>query len=240
MPEIATPGRGYTYDMAQNNVSASEFLNQKRNIVEFVRSMQETLYTSSLSNHDSHEYFAQGRLSAFAYGAVLAPLIPYWFAGEEFNATPDYIFGRDQRGLYFSQLHWRDKSANAKFYDQVANLIAIRKKYKHIIAPLDRPLHTVNIANVTRHSGTDLQPYVMWDADTAIAVLASRDAPDAMSNFSIPVDRLGMTAAHFEVTNLMTGQSLVHTRAELVAGLSFPLLRGGVVPIKVQALSARR
>jgi len=238
MPEIATLGRGYTYDMAQNNVRTRDFLEGRLNVVDFVKSAPETLYTSGLSNHDARGYFARGRPAAFAYGALLAPFIPYWFAGEEFNAAPDFLLGTDQSVLYFSQLHWLDKSVNRGFYDRVRKLIAIREAYKQIVAPLDRPLRQTNIAKVTRYSGTDLQPYVMWNGDTAIAVLASRDATRGTAMLAIPVDRMGMDQHWFSVVNLITDESMVHSRSEVLNGLAFSLSPGDVVPIRLGIASS--
>jgi hypothetical protein len=234
MPEIATPGRGYTYDIAQNDVSTADFFEGRRNVVDFVKSAPETLYTSGLSNHDSHDYFAKGQPAAFAYGAPLAPFIPYWFAGDEFNATADFLVEPNHGVLYFSQLHWRNKSANQGFYQQIRKLITIRKTYKHILAPLDRPLNRTSIAKVTRYRGTDLQPYVMWDRNTAIAVLASR-AARGVAMLAIPVDRIGMDASWFNVTNLITGESIGRSRSEILDGLAIPLSPGEVVQIKLEA-----
>lgn len=172
--------------------------------------------------------WAHGRPVAFACGALLAPFIPYWFAGD----TPDFL-----RVLYFSRLHWQDKSVNREFYDRASKLITIRKEHKYIVAPLDRPLRETNIANVTRYSGTDLQPYVMWDRNTAITVLASRNV-SRTPTLVIPVDRFGMDAPRFGVTDLITSENTAHSRSEVLNGLAFSLSPGEVVPIGLSALSS--
>jgi hypothetical protein len=105
-----------------------------------------------------------------------------------------------------------------------------------VVAPLDRPLPEMNIANVTRYSGTDLQPYVMWDRNTALAVLASRDV-HGTATLAIPVERIGMSAPQFGVTNLITGENRAYSRSEVLNRLAFPLTLGEVVPIRLDALS---
>ena len=233
VPELQRSGRAYLYDMSQNDFLVSDFLEGRRHVVETVRGSPEIFYTSGLSNHDSKAYYAHGRLAAFAYGLVLSPFVPRWFAGEEFNASPDFI-GRDHV-LYFSQIHWEQKARSVALVQQVRRLIEIRRRCQDIVAPLDRPLHRANIVAAASFSGTDLEPYSMWDGDTSITVLAKAAAPSGPVTVVIPVDRMGMRQPYFQVTDMLAGTNAVRTRAEVLRGLTVSLPQGGAVVLKLEA-----
>ena len=233
VPELQRPGRAYLYDMSQNDFMVSDFFEGRRRVVDTVRGSPEIFYTSGLSNHDSKAYFAHGRVAAFAYGMVLSPFVPRWFAGEEFNASPDFI-GRDHV-LYFSQLHWEQKARNTALVQQVKRLIEIRRRCQDIVAPLDRPLNRANIVAAAAFSGTDLEPYSMWKDDTSITVVAKAAAPSGPVTVVIPVDRMGMRQPFFQVTELLGGTSAMRTRAEVLRGLTFQVPQGGAVALKLEA-----
>lgn len=237
VPELQRTGRAYVYDMSQNDFMVSDFFEGRRRVVDTVRGSPEIFYTSGLSNHDSKAYFAHGRVAAFAYGMVLSPFVPRWFAGEEFDASPDFI-GRDHV-LYFSQLHWEQKARNAGLVQQVKRLIEIRRRCQDIVAPLDRPLNRANIVAAAAFSGTDLEPYSMWKDGTSITVVAKAAAPSGPVTVVIPVERMGMRQPFFQVTELLGGASALRTRAEVSRGLTFQVPRGGAVALKLEARESR-
>jgi len=236
IPELATIGRGYTYDFSQNDYTVSDFLEHRKNVVDVVKTSPDTLYTSSLSNHDSIAYQAKGRLSAFAYGFLLSPFIPTWFMGEEFDARTDRVGGNQNSPLYFNQLHWQDRFNNEQFYNGVKRLISIRNQMKTVIAPMNRPLEDSNIVKVTEYSGTDLEPYAMWEGRTALVVIARAIGKGGKVRIVIPVREMGMTQKNFSVTNLLTDKTMYFGRDTLDSGLWFDVPEGGVAPLKVEAL----
>jgi hypothetical protein len=98
---------------------------------------------------DANPYAAQGSRFVFGYSVLLAPAVPIWMAGEEFNAdyrplpthTPG-LFGAGEPGrgrwLYASWLQWdqlRDP-ARAAMLDDVRRMIRIRRQQRELIYPL--------------------------------------------------------------------------------------------------------
>ncbi len=241
MPELRQEGRGYTFELSQLGYGIKDFYDGNKNFVDFVKSNKETFETAFISNHDNTYYVVNGRLGAFGYAALLSPLIPYWMVGEEFNATRNLVpttgYGTN---LYFTQLNWAEVEQPEKkaFLEQVKKLIQIRKQYKDIIAPLNRPLNQSNIAKVTQYSGTDLEPYIMWNSTTAIAVVAKNSAETGDVSVTFPVAAVGMSRVeNFKITNLMTGEEIQKTLAEVLEGLTFPVEQGGILVLKIEGQS---
>lgn len=235
VPEVTKPGRGYVYHMSQDDFTVPEFFAGRRNVVASVRQSRETFYTSGLSDHDSTTYFARGRPAAFAYGFVLSPFVPRWFAGEEFNASPDFL--TKDHVLYFSQLHWNERDAARPLLQTVRRLIQIRQACQGIIAPLDRPLNQVNIAPAARFSGTDLEPYTMWRDAASITVLARKDGPAGPVTVVLPLDAMGMRQPWYRVTDLLSRVSVMRSRADVLRGMSVEVPAGGVVPLRVDGVA---
>ena len=242
IPELSTAGRGYTFDTTQRSVGigpfndGQDFYDGPQNFVNFAQSSPENYYTYLISDHDNPTYMAQGRLSVFAYGALLSPLIPHWFAGEEFNGTPTFVGGTSP--LYFAQINWaqQQQPANLAFFNEVQQLIQIRQAYKNILTP-NVPLNKANITAVTSYSGTDLQPYSMWNGNSSITVVAKNKTPAGTVTLSIPVDTMGMSSFQFyNVTNLMNNTVSLSPRSSVVGGLTVNVSAGGVVPLKLDAV----
>ncbi len=238
MSELRANTRGYTFDFTQTGFGPKEFYDGGKNLVDFVKSSKETFETAFISNHDKADYTIKGRLGAFAYAAILSPLVPYWMVGEEFNATRSFVPtpGGYGNNLYFAQQNWAEaeNAENKAFLEKVKKLVQIRKQYKDIIAPLDRPLNQVNIAKVTQYSGTDLEPYIMWNGTAAILVAAKRGAAGDIA-LSIPTTEIGMSRANnFKITNLMTGEEMSKTLQEVLQKISFPVEKDGVLVLKIE------
>lgn len=248
MPEMSPTSRAAVFDVGQFDTGIGvghgkpDFYNGTANVVDTVKRSSYRFYSSQISSHDSRDYNAQGRLSAFAYGAIISPYLPGWFMGEEFNAkadkgdvanTPSYVATGP---LYMSRLHWAEKTQNKTLYEQVKKLIQIRKEYVDIIAPGETSLKDTRITKVMRYSGLDLEPYSMWKGNTSITVVAKRATPSGSATFSIPVDVMGMQAASFTVTELLSNTTAEYTRAEVLQGISMHVPQGGVLVIKTESI----
>jgi hypothetical protein len=171
-------------------------------------------------------YSAQGRLTYFAYGNVISPLLPAFFMGEEFN-NPYPKGGLGTRGnpnqniLYFSQMNWQEKfkEENIAFYYRVKKIFEIREAYKDIIAPLEqlRASHTsigewaeTHLLELPVTQGKVLlKPYAIWGDSGAIA-LAARKA-SAPGELSIDLSSLATKwgANRFDIIDLMSDETLV-------------------------------
>ena len=237
IPETSPAKRAYTFDIGQGDTGIGgdlDFHAGSANVVDTIKASTETYYANQISSHDSATYEARGRLSAFAYGSVLSPYIPRFFMGEEWNATPDLVIPGGV--LYFSQLHWAQKSANRAFYDKVKKLIAIRKQYANIFSTGTSPLNTAKIVKAPM-SGVDLEPYAMWNGNTSITVVAKRDTPSGNVTVKIPVDAMAMSQyPWFRVTDLLAGTQSFHSYAQIKAGFARAVARGDVLVLKAEGL----
>ena len=249
IPETPQIPRAYLYDTTQNDfmisTSAGTLVNwatkgNAGNIVDAVKNCPENFYTSGLSSHDSRVYGAQGKPSRFAYGMLLSPFIPRWFMGEEFNAIPDLVLGGSDIPLYFSQLHWSQQTtgSNNVFYNQVKQLIRIRKAYNNAIVPNGVPLNQANLTKVATYSGVDLPPYTMWGGSNSITVLASNASATGTASAVVPIDQIGLSAyPYFQVADLLSNSMTIKSRANVLSGLSYPINQGGVVPLLVAGVN---
>ena len=234
IPEITFSNRGYTFNMGQWDVGLGtpvDFYNPPAaNIVDTVKNSPELFYSSGLSCHDSIDYAAKGRISAFGYGLLLSPYIPRWFVGEEFNATRDVAYYGTSASipLYFSQIHMNEQQQNIGFYNQVKQLIQIRKNYFGIFSLNGQPLNTANITNVVTYSGVDLQPYTMWNNTHSLTVIASRNSTSGPVTITIPINQVnpfGYTSFH--ATELISGStSLIFANQ---TNMMFHINQGGLI-----------
>lgn len=91
-----------------------------------------------------NHYTVRGSRARFAYGALLAPHIPLFFAGEEFDAEPrplpdlrQDLFGAAGPGgwLYGSQLDWTqlDQPEHAAMLDDVRTMLKLRRRFGRLI-----------------------------------------------------------------------------------------------------------
>jgi hypothetical protein len=240
IPETAISGRGYTFDFPQTGIGIqqpTDFFSGTQSFVDFVQSSPENFYSSMISPYAN--YGAQGQLSGMAYGAILSPLIPQWWMGEEFNATADYLYPASEgnQNLYFSQLDWSYLATNTTFFAQVKKLIQIRNQYATIFSLSGQPLDHAQIVNVIKYSGVDLPPYTMYSGLNSITVIASRTAPSGKVTVTIPLSQIGVDRFNtFQVTDLLTGTTSVQSKTVLLSGLTFSITQGGVIPLLVTAL----
>ncbi|CAF1219674.1 unnamed protein product [Didymodactylos carnosus] len=244
--------QAYTFDFTQNKyllfsntTNYPDFMNGL-NLVDECSRNYETYVSVGISNHDSSRYAAFGRLSYFGYAFILSPMVPRFFQGEEFNATYDWFIGPNV--LYFNQLDWQQNSYSSNIYlrNQVKRLISIRKQYRTILAPLDRPLNRVNILRITQYSNDtiDLEPYSMWNEATnpgaSITVLASRNS-SGLASLTIPLQSMSYNMTlwlHYHIVDLLN-QSLLYivdnpNRNQTQINLHLNLDHGSVVPILIQ------
>ena len=118
--------------------------------------------------------------------------------------------------LKFIKMDWPSLNNNMAFFNQVKQLVQIRKTYKDILAPFAGPLNGVNLAKVASNAG--LQAYGMFNGNTAIVVAGTKDNGPSSLTLQISPSDLGLGSYKaFRVTNLMNGTAQTLTAAQIKA-----------------------
>jgi hypothetical protein len=150
---------------------------------------------------DKNAYAAQGSRFVFGYTVLLAPGVPIFMSGEEFNA--DYVplpthtpglFGKGEPGtgrwLYASWVQWEqlehpDKQA---MLEDVKRLIAIRKMNGDLIRPVPVGKPAQHLHEVTYTSNVDLPvPYLYRGEEKMILIVGNPHTDqDAKVTFKLP------------------------------------------------------
>lgn len=168
-----------------------------------------------LSSHDNgwdgfplgqNPYAAQGSRFVFGYGLLLAPVIPLFMAGEEFNAgyrpLPMHsprLFGGESIGegrwLYGSWIDWSqlEQPERLAMLEDVTRLIAIRKQFAHLVYPLrvgDGASHLHAVACTS--ADTLPVPYLYARPNEALLVAGNPNTTaDAQATLNLPLAELG-------------------------------------------------
>lgn len=163
-------------------------------------------YTSDLVNHDDHKPAALGNRVRFAYGSILAPFIPMWWIGEEWN-NPQSV----RNVLYFNKIDWSTISGdNLAYYEDVKRYIAIRRSFPAIFENFPASTRDANIAKVTSTlagAPNALQAYARYAGGVSILVVPNYQslAPSASANISLDYSAWGLDISkRFKVIDLMT------------------------------------
>ena len=182
---------------------------------------------------DANPYVAQGSRALFGYSVLFAGMIPFFFSGEEFDATfrpipwlsPHYLGERDAgkgRWLYGCMLDWNevDQPVHRAMLEDVRSMIALRKRESDVLAVVpDRQEPKLMAVPCVRDIAVPV-PYVRWNDRSAILVAANRNTnQDAHLVLEIPLREIGL-AGHrrYTVTNLWpAGESKTHSAKDLAA-----------------------
>lgn len=163
-------------------------------------SRNETYYTSALSSHDRHEYSAKGRLVYFGYGMLFQPFIPFWFMGEEFNASKNNPSDPFFDIIYYNRLNWSDLDANRLFFNEVRKMIYIRKKYQNLIGPSTGKLNDKAMVKIDVYGDQpDLPPYGYFNpqGDTlGIVVFGTKNSELQQLTVRLPMSQMRLEGAH--------------------------------------------
>ena len=166
---------------------------------------------------DQSPYVARGSRALFGYSCLLTPMIPIFFAGEEFDATyrpipwlSPHLWGGGELGtgkwLYGTMLDWDElqQSAHAAMLEDVKQLISVRQQVAALLG-LPAANQEPQLMAVTHESDSSVPvPYIRWNEQTAILVAANRDVDhDARMTLQIPLEAIGWAGrSHYNVTAL--------------------------------------
>ena len=161
-------------------------------------SKQNFFFSNQLSCHDSgwqgfpekdNPYVAQGSRYLFGYSVLLAPSIPVFMAGEEFNAdfkplprlSPD-LYGKTPPGpkskwLYGSWIQWDqldqpDKKAMLKDVQRMLSIRRDQKEIIHAVSAGDQEKHILSV-EASSANGKIPVPFLLWAKNKALLVAAN-------------------------------------------------------------------
>jgi len=180
---------------------------------------------------DQSPYVAQGSRALFGYSCLFTPMIPIFFAGEEFNATfraipwlSPHLWGGGKLGtgkwLYGTMLDWDElpKPEHAAMFEDVKQMIAARQHVAGLMG-LQAENKEPQLTAVPLHGDIAVPiPYVRWNDRNAILVVANYDAfRDARLTLQIPLQRMGWAGrGRYKVSAMWpAGESRSYTETEL-------------------------
>lgn len=183
---------------------------------------------------DRNPYVARGSRALFGYSFLFTPMIPLFFAGEEFDASfrplptlsPDWYDGKHPgkgRMLYGNMLDWTelDQPQHHSMFEDVKRMLAIRKQERSLLAPVLGGNIAPKLAGVQYKSNITVPvPYIRWDRGAAILIVANRNkGEDAHLKLKIPLEPMGRSPnAAYKVTDLWNGgESKNFTEKELAS-----------------------
>lgn len=173
-------------------------------------------YTNCLSNHDFLTRSVCGDLQKIGYAAILAPFIPLWYMGDEFNASHSAGVQYFQRVIYAEA----EQPTNAYFLENVRKMINIRRSRPEIFEYWPDDHRESNICEVEVAGLTSLQSYARYAGGTAVIVVANNDQTGTgVGRVSIPFEAAGLAGRErYTVTDLMTGEVIATGTAAEVDG----------------------
>lgn len=164
-------------------------------------------YSFNTSCHDNR-YSVNGNMVNFAYQSLLAPFIPIFFMGEEFDNPQK---GNSTLFLTPLQLNLLDDPTgeNRAFYERVKQMIRIRRLYPEIFEYFPENHRESNICSVEVVGLETLKGYARYTDGKGLLVIPNNNIHDTESAFTIriPYDDMGMeNNTEYTVTNAITGE----------------------------------
>ena len=176
-------------------------------------------YTNCITNHDYQERNVNGNRLKIGYAAIYAPYIPLWYMGDEFGVTMPY-----RAVLYDIAVDYGAVGTNADqtyFYEDVKQMIAIRRTYPEIFEYYPLNHKKTNICEVTVEGLTSLENYARYAEGKMVIVVANNEeASNGVCSVKIPFDKLEGEYKNYKVTDLLTGRVIAVGYAETVDNFS--------------------
>ncbi len=174
-------------------------------------------YTNCITNHDYQKRNVCGNRLKIGYSAILAPFIPIWYMGDEFNASwVDAV-------QYDIPVNYGDMNipSNAFFLEDVRQMLRIRRTYGDIFEKWTLNHRNSNICEVKAGGLDSLQNYARYDGNRAVLVIANND-PDAVAGkVKIPFSECGISGYRsYTVTDLMTGRVILSGTKKEIDGFT--------------------
>ncbi|MBE6585011.1 MAG: hypothetical protein E7645_00630 [Ruminococcaceae bacterium] len=177
-------------------------------------------YTNCITNHDYQERNVNGNRLKIGYAAIYAPYIPLWYMGDEFGVTMPY-----RAVLYDIAVDYGSVGSNAEqtyFYEDVKQMIAIRRTYPEIFEYYPLSHKQTNICEVAVDGLTSLENYARYADNKMVIVLANNEeGNNGVCTVKIPFEDGFATAyKNYKVTDLLTGRVIAMGHADRVDDFS--------------------
>ncbi len=194
-------------------------------------------YTTCLSNHDvSGTVFKSSEL-AIGYQTLFSPTIPMWYLGEEIGWEL-----KVEGILYYQDLSsWKSiLSANSEFYENVKQMIRIRRSYKQIFGNFADKITDSNICKIEQtNADITLESYARYADGKAIIVVGNENADAKTATLSVAsaLSNMGLNNKYigYVVTNAMTGEVLYdNAHGEDLTALSIDVNADDVAVIAIE------
>lgn len=177
-------------------------------------------YTNCITNHDYQERNVNGNRLKIGYAAIYAPYIPLWYMGDEFGVTMPY-----RAVLYDIAVDYSAVGSNVDqtyFYEDVKQMIAIRRTYPEIFEYYPLSHKKTNICEVTVEGLTSLENYARYAENKMVIVVANNEEGNhGVCTVKIPFEEgFAETYKNYKVTDLLTGRVIAMGYAETVDNFS--------------------
>ncbi|MBK7822249.1 MAG: hypothetical protein IPJ61_14630 [Tessaracoccus sp.] len=182
------------------------------------------LAAAQLSCHDygwqglpGNHYYLKGSRALAAHGALLAPRIPIFLAGEEFDADPapvpnltQGLFGDGGPGgwMYGNRVDWvgLDDPSKKAMLDDVTEMLSLRRRFLHLI---NGDSSTMAIAAVPYDGRLSHAPFALGNGTEAIIVAVNNTSEPVSAQIQVPRGDLGVAVdARLRVVDLLSGESV--------------------------------
>lgn len=169
-------------------------------------------YINCITNHDYQKRDVCGSQINIGYSAILAPYIPLWYMGDEFNVT-------NADGVqYFNTVDYSEAqdADNALFFESVKKMINIRRTYSDIFEYWPTNHRLGNICKVESDIGS-LQAYARYGKNKAAIIIANNDENSAGGKVKIPFSDCFISGyERYKLTDMTTGKVLLEgTKKEI-------------------------
>ena len=98
--------------------------------------------------------------------ALMPPLLPKWYLGEEWNNP--YV--SPEGWLYANAVDWDALERNRSFYEEVKRMIRIRRTFPALFDYFPENHRETNICRVETHPSAALQAYARYGGGSAVLV----------------------------------------------------------------------
>ena len=177
-------------------------------------------YTNCITNHDFQYRIVKGDRLNIGYAAILAPYIPLWYMGDEFNAA-----NRDAT-LYFETVNFAETNAPSKrlFLEDVKAMLRLRREMDDLFAYWPQNHRDTNICAVPCEGFGSLTAYARFAGDRAVLVVPNQNKNPSLScagSVTVPLEECGLAGGSlYRVTDLSTGLVIAEGSAAEIASFA--------------------
>lgn len=214
--QYQTPKRFYIDEFNIVDSIKNGTLIGESNLQQRGRGGQFRFYTYCVSNHDFQYTIVNGNRLVLGYQAILAPFIPLWYFGEEFNMQAQ------KQVIYFIPVDRSllDSYDNAMFFEDIKKYIKIRRTYPEIFEYYPENHRSSNICAVYA-DGLTLQAYARYTDGYAVLVVPNNEGKTVTATVHVPFDDAAIAGyGSYTITDLMTGGIIVQGTRDEVASFA--------------------